>query len=76
MDYLKMGGSAADWATYMKYVESVRNALPDEVYDFVQAPWHYDFSYHRCPHDAWLEEIVGVAGSESGITPDDRRIGR
>jgi hypothetical protein len=32
--------------------------LPASAYTFASAPWHYDFSDHRAPHDSWLEEIV------------------
>jgi hypothetical protein len=58
MDFVKMSASKAVWSAYRDYVESVRSAWPQEVYDFIQAPWHYDFRHHQCPHDAWLEEIV------------------
>ena len=48
----------SQWSKYCEYLESVRNHLPVAAYNFASAPWHYDFSDHRAPHDGWVEEIV------------------
>lgn len=45
------------WAPYCNYLESVKGQLPTSAYDFATAPWHYNFSDHRAPHDGWVEEI-------------------
>jgi len=43
---------------YRDYLASVRNQMPVAAYNFATAPWHYDFSDHRAPHDGWLEEVI------------------
>jgi hypothetical protein len=48
----------SQWSKYGDYLESVRNHLPIAAYNFASAPWHYDFSDYRTPHDGWVEEII------------------
>jgi hypothetical protein len=43
---------------YLEHLEAFKSQLPDKVYEFAHAPWHYDVSSHQCLHDAWIEEIV------------------
>jgi hypothetical protein len=49
--------SGAAYAAYRRHLETIRPNLPTHVYEFTVADWHYDFSDHRCPHDAWIEKI-------------------
>ena len=46
------------WSKYCDYLETVKDELPPSAYGFASAPWHYDFSDHRAPHDGWLEELI------------------
>src|SRR5262245_29350461 len=46
------------WSKYCSYIESVREQLPDSAYEFATAPYHYDASDHRSPHDGWLESLI------------------
>jgi hypothetical protein len=46
------------WAAYCEYLASIRHLLPQRAYDFAIASWHYDFSDHRSPLDAWLESLT------------------
>lgn len=48
----------SQWSKYCDYLESVRNQLPPAAYSFASAPWHYDFTDHRAPHDGWVDEII------------------
>lgn len=43
---------------YYEYIESVKHLLPASAYTFATAPWHYNYSDHRCPHDAWFETMT------------------
>lgn len=43
---------------YYEYIESIKHLLPSSAYSFATAPWHYNYSNHRCPHDAWLETVT------------------
>jgi hypothetical protein len=43
---------------YKSYLQSVQNSLPPHVFEFAAAPWHYDHTDHRCPHDGWLESLT------------------
>lgn len=42
---------------YFQYLESIKDKLPKNVVDFAMAPWHYDPSDYKCPHDAWVESL-------------------
>jgi hypothetical protein len=42
---------------YYRYLQSVRKSLPPSAFAFANAPWHYDYSDHKCPHDAWVESL-------------------
>lgn len=46
------------WTVYIDYLESIKEELPESVFEFARAPWHYDFQDHRSPHDAWLESLL------------------
>ena len=48
----------SQWSKYCDYLESVRNQLPPAAYNFASAPWHYNFTDHRAPHDGWVDEII------------------
>jgi hypothetical protein len=43
---------------YEEYLRSLRGIMPNSALDFAQAVWHYDPSDHRCPHDAWVEQVT------------------
>jgi len=47
----------ADFARYRAYLSTVAEQLPPGVKAFALQDWYYDHSDHRCPHDAWLEEL-------------------
>jgi len=49
---------------YRSYIESNKNDLPSLVYDLVMSDWFYNFHDHKCPHDAWLENILILEPSE------------
>jgi len=42
---------------YRAYLNSIKHRLSAEVYDFAIADWHYNPNDHKCPHDAWVQEI-------------------
>lgn len=46
------------WHEYMQYLQNIKNKLRPSTRDFALADWHYNFSDHRCPHDAWLESVT------------------
>ena len=43
---------------YKAYLEAVRERFPPSAYDLAASVWYHDFSDHRCPHDAWLEQLT------------------
>jgi len=53
-----MADSMSRRRTYETYLQGVRDLLPESVYEYATAPWHYDIHDHRCPHDAWVEEVL------------------
>ena len=46
------------WNDYQHYLGSIAEHLTPETLAFAIAPWHYDTSDPRCPHDAWLERLL------------------
>lgn len=48
---------------YRRYLQEHRGMFRSSAYEFATAEWHYDPTDHRCPHDAWVEEVSIV---ESG----------
>jgi hypothetical protein len=45
------------FSDYQVYLNSLKNKLPETVFNFATADWHYNPEDHRCPHDAWLESF-------------------
>ncbi len=58
---------------YFSYLDSVKEKLPQEVFEFAKASWHYDFSDHRCPKDAWVE-YLNITELSSGERRQNREI--
>jgi hypothetical protein len=46
------------WKAYEDYLESIKSNLPPSVYTFATEPWHYNTSDPKCPHDAWLDDLI------------------
>ena len=46
------------WERYEVYLRSVGDRLPSGAAAFARAEWHYDPRDRRCPHDAWLDELI------------------
>jgi hypothetical protein len=40
---------------YKQYLRKIKLQIPQNVYDFAAAEWHYDPADHRCPHDSWVQ---------------------
>lgn len=51
------GRDAAAFLRYRDYLASVKAAFPPSAYALATSDWYGDFKDHRCPHDAWLEEL-------------------
>jgi hypothetical protein len=45
------------FAAYRRYLESHRDQFPVSAFALATSGWYFDFSDHRCPHDAWLEAV-------------------
>jgi hypothetical protein len=43
---------------YLDYLRRMQMRLPEGARSFVLAPWHYDFTHRKCPHDSWLETVA------------------
>lgn len=54
------GHTPIDPSPYPAYLAEVRERLPPGARAYAEAPWHYDFQDHRCPHDMWLESLEFV----------------
>ena len=49
---------AEQWSVYQERLRKIKRRLPLSVREYALAEWHYDFTDHRCPHDAWLEQVI------------------
>ena len=49
---------SASTKRYREYLESIRNQLPANIYQFAVADWKLDFRDHRCLHDSWIESVT------------------
>jgi hypothetical protein len=43
---------------YLNYLRRIEGSLPEGVRSFALAPWHYDQSDSKCPHDGWMESLI------------------
>jgi hypothetical protein len=69
------------WPKYMAYLDSVRDRFPPSAWALAKSDWYFDFRDHRCPHDAWLEELIvleagtGARGEERSLSLHIRLLG-
>ena len=56
----------ARYDAYRQLIEAARGRMPVEAVEFALAEWHYDFTDHRCPHDAWVVSVNMVESASGG----------
>jgi hypothetical protein len=66
------GRNSARVAAYKQYLQSISDLLPAETRDFVISDWYYS-DFHRCPHDAWVENLE-ILENSSGDRSQHRDI--
>ncbi len=59
---------------YRKYLVSVSARFPPNAYELATSDWYFDFSDHKCPHDAWLNSVK-IFEDASGDREQERRVG-
>ena len=64
---------AINFDNYFSYIKSIKEKLPEAVYNYAVSYDHYNLSSHTSLHDAWLEryEVKEVA---SGSRNENRKI--
>lgn len=45
------------FASYRKYLLSIREKLPQSAFDFAISDWHYDRRDHKCPQTSWVQSL-------------------
>ncbi|HSY17557.1 MAG TPA: hypothetical protein VK815_04445 [Candidatus Acidoferrales bacterium] len=58
MEYIHTKPGEIDWGIYEKYIQSIRQKLPEHIYAFAVNPNNYNFGSHSSLHDSWLESLV------------------
>jgi len=48
----------ASFQRYRAYLDGLRGRFPAGAYALATSDWYYNPEDHRCPHDAWLEEVA------------------
>src|SRR5262245_47907505 len=43
---------------YREYLEQMRARFPPRALALATSDWYFDAQDRRCPHDAWLEQLV------------------
>ena len=46
------------YVNYQEYLKANENSFPTNAFKLATSEWYYNFSDHRCPHDAWLEHFT------------------
>jgi hypothetical protein len=64
-------GVGAAFQRYWEYLERSRRDFPRSAYSLATSAWYYNADDHRCPHDAWLEEVV-LSETASGARHEER----
>jgi hypothetical protein len=49
---------SGSYTRYQEYLHKQRDLLPPVAFSLGTAMWYQNPSDHRCPHDAWLEQII------------------
>jgi hypothetical protein len=62
-----------DFATYSEYLLTIREELPEHIYEFALDFRHYDLNANASLHDAWLESLT-VRELASGSRGEVRRL--
>ena len=53
---------------------TVGEKFPSNAFKLATSDWYFDFSDHKCPHDAWLRSVE-VYEDASGERDEIRRVG-
>jgi len=56
-----------DFSDYLKYLETIREKLPKQLFDFVSNPNRHDFSEESL-HDSWIKSIECISNFEAEST--------
>jgi hypothetical protein len=64
---------AAAFEHYRDHLASSPDSFPPSAYALATSDWYFDFSDHRCPHDAWLESL-SLTESVSGARGEIRAV--
>jgi hypothetical protein len=51
-------GAVGAFRQYRIYLSENASRFPPSAYELATSDWYFDFSDHRCPHDAWLESAT------------------
>jgi hypothetical protein len=47
-----------NWNAYQSRLQKIKKSMSPSVQEYALADWHYNTLDPRCPHDAWLENII------------------
>lgn len=59
------------FSRYARHLKANRERFPRSAYGLATSEWYFDFSNHRCPHDAWLESVL-IRDAASGKRHEKR----
>lgn len=43
---------------YYEHIASLKGRFPISAHELASSRWYYESQDHRCPHDAWLENLA------------------
>jgi len=50
-----IAGVVGMFGRYRDYLQNAASRFPPSAFGLATSDWYFNFSNHRCPHDAWLE---------------------
>jgi hypothetical protein len=63
--------TASGFRRYEEYLTARRERFPPQAFALATSAWYHDAGDHRCPHDAWLEEVI-ISEPAPGNRQDER----
>ena len=71
LDKEREADAVGAYRRYQEYLREQRDTLPPTAFELGTAEWYQNPKDHRCPHDAWLEDIV-IAEPAKGDRHENR----
>ncbi|MES2820227.1 MAG: hypothetical protein V4812_14715 [Pseudomonadota bacterium] len=73
LDKQRQQDVAGAFKRYQAYLDQNKTRFPKKAYALASSAWYFSSADHKCPHDAWLEDLR-IFEPASGDRNQDREI--